>query len=91
MLNQIVSDCTPAKTSYKTIWTKVNPAAKVKFSRKWNEQVKLWKQRLRYRIVRNEKIFLIGKKSFCKEAGEIFPSAKKKLFSVENKKVILSI
>ena len=49
------------------------------------------KQRLRYSIVRNETIFLTGKKSFCKEAGEIFPSAKKKLFSVENKEVILSI
>ena len=55
-----------------------------KFSRKWNEQVKLWKQRLRYRIVRNEKIFLTGKKSFCKKAGEIFLSAKKKLYAVEN-------
>ena len=29
ILNQIVSDCTPAKTSCKTVWTKVNPAAKV--------------------------------------------------------------
>ena len=43
-----------------------------KFLRKWNEQVKLWKQRLRYSLVRNETIFLTGKKSFCKEAGEIF-------------------
>ena len=46
---------------------------------------------LRYSIVRNEKIFLTGKKSFCKEAGEFFLSAKKKLFAVENKEVILSI
>ena len=29
ILNQIVSNCTPAKTSCKTVWTKVNPAAKV--------------------------------------------------------------
>ena len=48
------------------------------------KQVKLWKPRLRYRIVRNEKIFLTGKKSFCKKAGEIFfLSAKKKLYAVE--------
>ena len=31
------------------------------------------KQTLRYRIVRNEKMGLTGKKSFCKEAGEFFP------------------
>ena len=29
ILNQIVSDCTPPKTSCKTVWTKVNPASKV--------------------------------------------------------------
>ena len=28
-----------------------------KFSGKWNEQVKFWKQRLRYRIVGNERSF----------------------------------
>ena len=33
---------------------------------------------------RNETIFLTGKKSFCKKAGEIFfLSAKKKLYAVE--------
>ena len=76
ILNQIVSDCKPAKTSCKTVWTKVNPAAKVfmyfENSREVNEQVNLWKQRLRYSIVRNETIFLTGKKSVCEEAGEIF-------------------
>ena len=30
------------------------------------------------------KIFLTGKQSFCKEAGEIFLWAKKELFAVEN-------
>ena len=29
ILNQIVSDYTPVKTSCKTVWTKVNPAEKV--------------------------------------------------------------
>ena len=53
--------------------------------------MKLWKQRLRYSMVRNKTIFLTGKKSFYKEAGEIFFSAKKKLFAVGNKEVILSI
>ena len=36
------------------------------------------------RIVRNEKIFLTGKESFCKKAGEIFLWANKKLYAVEN-------
>ena len=84
ILNQIVSDCTPAKTSCKTssesfyvLW---------KFSRKWNEQVKLWKQRLRYSIVRNEKIFSNHwvRKAFIRRLGKFFLSDKKKLFAVEN-------
>ena len=41
--------------------------------------------------MRNETIFLTDKKNFCMEAGEIFLSAKKKLFAVENEEVVISI
>jgi len=39
---------------------------------KVKQQVKLWKQTLRYRTVRNKKSSLTGKNSFCKEAETVF-------------------
>ena len=76
ILNQIVSDCTPAKTSYKTFWTKVNPAAKVFMhfeNSRESETANKWgfaKIALPHR--EKWKISLTGKKSFCKEVEEIF-------------------
>ena len=44
ILNQIVSDCTPAKTKCKTVWAKVNPAANVfmHFENSRKNETKKW-------------------------------------------------
>ena len=51
---------------------------------KWNEQVKPWKQTLRYRIVRNEKSSPTVKKAFPRRLRQFFPSGKKQVFAFKN-------
>ena len=76
ILNQIVSDCTPAKTSCKTFWTKVNQAAKVFMYFENSRESETKSEALKAKIALPHRgkwrDLLTGKESFCKEVGEMF-------------------